>query len=177
MHDEGADGRSEHAGASEPEASPGQGTILMSHSSNALSVRPIEDCLDPPRIEELRQELARRGASALPNNDGGDVDELFGDVDDDALDDVLERLAGEGIGAHIFLPVEFLGVIDIRGAKCASTFALLGALKAIRPELGLDEAKSDRPPGLSRQRSLWKRLHRGACLAEERGLVLELVRF
>ena len=123
----------------------------------------------------LRRTLQGLGVSALPEGDSGEVEELFGDVDDGVLDELLERLKKHGIEATLFIPVAFDETLDVRSVTCASTTALLRALQALRPELGFDE--DERPRRLARQRNLWKHFHRGARLANQRALVLELVRF
>ncbi len=148
----------------------------MSHMSNALSVRPVDDRMNEAELGELRRKLAALGVKQLAGGDD-DVEELFGDVDDDALDEFVERLSRSGIQGDIFLPVAFKGSVQVRGMQCRSAHALLEGLEGLRAELGLDDDEDDRDRRLVRQRNLWRRFRRGAKLAIQRGLILELVRF
>ncbi len=147
----------------------------MSHTSNVLSVRPIDDRLNEAELGELRRKLAALGVKRLPAG-GVDVEELFGDVDDGALDELTERLSRSGIQGDIFLPVAFDGSFELRGVCWSSAHALLKGLDGLRSELGLDDEEDDRDRRLVKQRNLWRRFRRGAKLAIKRGLILGLVR-
>ena len=152
----------------------------VSRMHNTLDVRASHDRLNDEELDELTRKLAAIGARAeIPAGDGGDVQELFGDVDEGALDEFLDRLDAVGVRADRYLPVPFDGAVSLSALTCGSAHALQGALTKIRSDLELD---LDLDPGgrdrrLAKQRNLWKRFRAGAKLAVRRGLVLEIVRF
>lgn len=150
----------------------------MSRMQNGVDARRARERFTDEELDELARELRRRGVmKALPDGAPDVVEELFADVDDAALDELLERLDEAGGRADVWLPVAFAGEIALKGIRCASTHALLAALESLREDLELDADPSERDPRLVEQRNLWKRFRAGAKLATEKGLVLDLIRF
>ena len=148
----------------------------MSNMNNSLSVRPFHDRLDDAQLEELQDQLAAIGIDDLNLAVEGDVEELFADVSEVALDELMERLKTAGVVGDVFLPIRFKKSVKVEDLEIASAYSLITALDGIRAELGLDSDQDDRDPRFTRQRNLWKRFRRGAKLAIETRQLLDLVR-
>ena len=158
-----------------------------------IELGPLSQFLDDGEIKELLKALRKVGVNDLPKSDeaGGKVaDEL----DDDVWTDFLDRLEAEDVGADLYLPVEFDGVVEVNGLKVASTHVLIDILDDIKDDLDVDpeededddedadeadfeeeeEEDEDEDPRLKEKlmKQVWKSLYTGAKSAIERELPL-----
>jgi hypothetical protein len=160
-----------------------------------IELGPLSQFLDDGEIKDLMKALKKVGVSDLPQSEeaGGKVaDEL----DDDVWTDFLDRLEAEDVGADLYLPVEFDGVIEVAGLKVASTHVLVDILDDIKDDLDVDpeedeedsdededededaeeeeEEDDDEDMRLKEKlmKQVWRSLHTGAKSALERELPL-----
>jgi hypothetical protein len=160
-----------------------------------IELGPLSQFLDDGEIKDLLKALKKVGVNDLPKSEeaGGKVaDEL----DDDVWTDFLDRLEAEDVGADLYLPVEFDGVVEVAGLKVASTQVLIDILDDIKDDLDVDpdedeedddddgdgdddheeeeEEEDDEDPRLKEKlmKQVWKSLYTGAKSAIERELPL-----
>jgi hypothetical protein len=144
---------------------------------------PLTDRLGDDEIAELMRALERAGAPKPPKSD--EVGHTVEDgVDDDVLQEFLDRLEAHDIAADIYLPCEFDSRIDVGDRRVGSIATLLEVLDEMKDDLGIVEADEDDEEDEEDEeeydldliedqlRQLWKVLYAGAEAALERKLPL-----
>jgi hypothetical protein len=107
-----------------------------------IELGPLTQFLDDNEIKELMTALKKVGVSALPQHEDADRTDSE-TLDDDVWADFLDRLDAEDIGADMYLPVEFDGVITVGGFKVASVIALVDVLDDIKDDLDVEREVDD----------------------------------
>ncbi len=107
-----------------------------------IELGPLSQFLDDSEIKDLMKALKRVGVSDLPKSDeaGGKVGD---ELDDDIWADFLDRLEAEDVGADIYLPVEFDGVVEVAGLKVGSAHSLIDILDEIKDDLDVDPEEDE----------------------------------
>ena len=108
-----------------------------------IELGPLSQFLDDSEIKDLLKALKKVGVNDLPKSEeaGGKVGD---ELDDDVWTDFLDRLEAEDVGADLYLPVEFDGVLEVSGLKVASSHVLIDVLDDIKDDLDVDpEADED----------------------------------
>jgi hypothetical protein len=105
-----------------------------------FEVGPITQFLDDAEIKALMKSLKKVGLEKLPESDdaGGAVGD---EIDDDVWNDFLDRLEAEDVGADLYLPLEFDGVLDVAGYRVASANTLKDVLDDIKDDLDVDHER------------------------------------
>lgn len=144
----------------------------MSISNNALSVRSLNERF---RADELESLVARVGRP-IPSG-AHEADEYFRDIDEQVLDEFLERLAPEHQDCEVFVPARFAAPVAWGEISIGSLPMLREDLEGLRSELELDQPIEERSRALVAQRRLWKQWGAAAKDALKTRRLLELVRF
>lgn len=158
-----------------------------------IEVAPLTERLSEEEIEELAAALASAGAPKLPAaGDGVELTVAEG-IDEDVLDDFLDRLDALEAACDIYLPTEFEGCVSVGDMQVGSTAHLLEALEELKDELLIDadededdedeeddddedETSDDASEIMeAKLKSLWKLFHTGATEATNRHLPLHIV--
>jgi hypothetical protein len=107
-----------------------------------IELGPLSQFLDDGEIKDLMKALKKVGVADLPKSDeaGGKVGD---ELDDDVWTDFLDRLEAEDVGADLYLPVEFDGVIEVAGLKVASSTVLIDILDDIKDDLDVDPEEDE----------------------------------
>jgi hypothetical protein len=107
-----------------------------------IELGPLSQFLDDGEIKDLMKALKKIGVPDLPKSDeaGGKVGD---ELDDDVWTDFLDRLEAEDVGADLYLPVEFDGVIEVAGLKVASSPVLIDILDDIKDDLDVDPEEDE----------------------------------
>ena len=107
-----------------------------------IELGPLSQFLDDGEIRDLMKALKKVGIADLPKSDeaGGKVGD---ELDDDVWTDFLDRLEAEDVGADLYLPVEFDGVIEVAGLKVASSPVLIDILDDIKDDLDVDPEEDE----------------------------------
>jgi hypothetical protein len=107
-----------------------------------IELGPLSQFLDDGEIKELMKALKKVGVNDLPKSDeaGGKVGD---ELDDDVWTDFRDRLEAEDVGADLYLPVEFDGVIEVAGLKVASAPVLIDILDDIKDDLDVDPEEDE----------------------------------
>jgi hypothetical protein len=108
-----------------------------------FEVGPLSQFLDDAEIKALMKALKKVNIEKVPESDdaGGSVGD---EIDDDVWADFLDRLEAEDVGADLYLPVEFDGVLDVAGYRVASAAVLKDILDDIKDDLDVEpEADED----------------------------------
>jgi hypothetical protein len=102
-----------------------------------IELGPLSQFLDDGEIKDLMKALKKIGVADLPKSEeaGGKVGD---ELDDDVWTDFLDRLEAEDVGADLYLPVEFDGVVEVAGLKVASVQVLVDILDDIKDDLDVD---------------------------------------
>jgi hypothetical protein len=103
-----------------------------------IDVGPLTDSLEDDEITELGKDLEKLGVKKLPSGDASNAATLA-TLDDDVLQELLDRLDDYDAACDIYVPAEFEGQVDAGDYKVGSIVALLDALEEVREELALDE--------------------------------------
>jgi len=107
-----------------------------------IELGPLSQFLDDGEIKDLLKALKKVGITDLPKSEeaGGKVGD---ELDDDVWTDFLDRLEAEDVGADLYLPVEFDGVIEVAGLKVASSHVLIDILDDIKDDLDVDPEEDE----------------------------------
>jgi hypothetical protein len=107
-----------------------------------IELGPLSQFLDDGEIKDLLKALKKVGVSELPKSEeaGGKVGD---ELDDDVWTDFLDRLEAEDVGADLYLPVEFDGVVEVAGLKVASAHVLVDILDDIKDDLDVDPEEDE----------------------------------
>jgi hypothetical protein len=107
-----------------------------------IELGPLSQFLDDGEIKELMKALKKVGVNDLPKSEeaGGKVGD---ELDDDVWADFLDRLEAEDVGADLYVPVEFDGVVEVAGLKVASTQVLVDILEDIKDDLDVDPEEDE----------------------------------
>jgi hypothetical protein len=107
-----------------------------------IELGPLSQFLDDSEIKDLMKALKKVGITDLPHSEeaGGKVGD---ELDDDVWTDFLDRLEAEDVGADLYLPVEFDGVVEVAGLKVASTQVLIDILDDIKDDLDVDPEEDE----------------------------------
>jgi hypothetical protein len=148
-----------------------------------IEIGPLTDRLSDDEIAELARQMEKLGAGQLPKGDSTEVGTVSDDLDADAVTEFYDRLDSHDVGAEIYLPLEFDGVLEVGGLRVASAPILLEALDEIKEELALDEDEedeededdeTDRRLLEAELKTVWKVFFDGATSAMERKLPLHV---
>lgn len=151
-----------------------------------IEIAPLGDRLSDDEIAELAKQMEKVGAGQLPRSDESHAGPVVEGLDDDAVDELLDRLEAHDLAAEIYLPVEFEGTVEVGNVRVASATLLLEILDEVKDELledeedeDEDEEEDDDDDEDEDARSLaadlrlaWKGFHDGATAAVERKLPL-----
>jgi hypothetical protein len=151
-----------------------------------IEIAPLSDRLSDDEIAELAKQMEKVGAGQLPRSDESHAGPVVEGLDDDAVDELLDRLEAHDLAAEIYLPVEFEGTVEVGNVRVASATLLLEILDEVKDELleaeedeDEDEEEDDDDDEDEDARSLaadlrqaWKGFHDGASASVERKLPL-----
>ncbi len=148
-----------------------------------IEIGPLTDRLSEEEINELRGALERLGAPALPQSDESHARPV-GDVDDEVLTEVLDRLEAHDAACEVYLPVEFDGRVEVADLRVGSAMQLLEVLDEIKDDLAIadddDEEEVDEEDDeygevlQSQLRECWRAFYAGCNATLERHLPLHV---
>jgi hypothetical protein len=148
-----------------------------------IEIAPLSDRLSDDEIAELAKQMEKVGAGQLPRSDESHAGPVVEGLDDDAVDELLDRLEAHDLAAEIYLPVEFEGTVEVGNVRVASAPLLLEILDEVKDELlededeeeeedDEDEEEGDAPNLAADLRQAWKGFFDGASASVERKLPL-----
>lgn len=141
-----------------------------------IEIQPLTERLSDEEIEELADALETVGAPRLLRSTEGNELTLAEGIDEDVLDELLDRLEEHDAACEIYLPAEFDGRVAVGDMMVGSVSSLVDALEVLRDELAGDEDDDgDSTVEAAKLRKIWKLLHDGANEALDRSLPLHLV--
>ena len=148
-----------------------------------IQVAPLSEHLSDQEIVDLAAALERAGAPILPHANEADALPVDEDIDERALEDLMDRLEAHDMSCNLYLPVEFDGRVECGELRVASTQNLVDALEDLRDDLGLEEDfeeseeeeetydDAEQQEGL---RACWRTLYDAAHEAAKRHLPLHV---
>lgn len=151
-----------------------------------IEIGPLTDRLSDPEIAELARQMTKLGVGEIPRGDLSAQGTVGDGLDDDIMDELLDRLDMNDAAAEIYVPVEFDGVIEVGHFRVASLATLLDALEEIRDELGVEDEEDeeeedeeededeDRPDSEAALRGMLRVLQDGATIALDRRVPLHI---
>jgi hypothetical protein len=146
-----------------------------------IEIGPLSDRLSDDEIAELARQMEKLGAAQLPRSDDSHAGPVVEGLDDDAVDELFDRLEAHDLAAEIYLPVEFEGTVEVGNLRVASASLLLEMLEEVKDELleeeedeeEEDEEEDDDKPSLAAElRQVWKGFYDGATASVEKKLPL-----
>lgn len=147
-----------------------------------IEIAPLSDRLSDDEIAELAKQMEKVGAGQLPRSDESHAGPVVEGLDDDAVDELLDRLEAHDLAAEIYLPVEFEGTVEVGNVRVASAALLLEILDEVKDELLEDEEDEDEDEDDEEDddavslaadlRLVWKGFYEGATASVERKLPL-----
>ncbi len=151
-----------------------------------LSVPLDEDALESV-MEKLRAHLGEAGFE-LPTGDETASGTVENGLDDDVLDEFLDKLEPEELGCDYFVPVEFDGKLELDDFCVGSLPRLLEVLEELQDDLDIVDPEADAEDVeagdyeddmqvlQAELRNVWRALHVGAMEASEASLCLMVIR-
>ena len=104
-----------------------------------IEVGSLGDRLTDEEVAELRKALEKVGVKKLPSGEEGDAATIASALNDDAVQELLDRLDDYDASCDIYVPADFEGHIAIGDYRIGSVTALLDALDEVREDLALEE--------------------------------------
>lgn len=149
-----------------------------------LEIAPLLLRLEDDTLAQLRGALSAQGVSRLPR-EAGTATTLGNRIDEDALQEFLDLLAGHDAACDIYLPLDAsLGgpldaPVQVGDLRVGSTDHLLSALEELRGDLDIDEDGDEDPDEESddiegKMRGIWRLFQQGAEAAQLRRLPLHV---
>ena len=157
----------------------------------SIDVARVADRLGEDEVEELvaaLQEHLGESDVALPAGDESVARTVLGGIDDNVLDEFLDRLESNDLGCGLFVPLEFEGKVEAGELEVGSLPVLVDALEELQddldiedPEADMDELdaedfESDLELVQAELRNVWRALYQGASEAMDAELALFIVR-
>lgn len=148
-----------------------------------IEIQPLTERLSDEEIEELAEALETVGAPRLPRSGEGNQLTIAEGVDEDVLDELLDKLEEYDAACEIYLPAEFEGRVAVGDMQVGSLIALVDALDGLHDELFGDDDddedeeddEDDSEVEVAELRKVWKLVLDGANEALDRSLPLHLV--
>src|SRR5581483_675652 len=149
-----------------------------------IEIAPLSDRLSDDEIAELAKQMEKVGAGQLPRSDESHAGPVVEGLDDDAVDELFDRLEAHDLAAEIYLPVEFEGTVEVGNVRVATAPLLLEILDEVKDELleaeddedeeeEEDEDEDEDARSMAADlRQAWKGFYDGASASVERKLPL-----
>ena len=147
-----------------------------------IEVMVLAERLSDEEIEELAAGLEQLGAPPLPKAADDSSITIAEELDDDAVNEFLDRLEANDLACEIYLPMEFEGTVEIGDLRVGSSQVLLEALEELKDELTTaededeeyEEDEEDEPLTAKQLTHLWKLFFEGAQVSVEKKLPLHI---
>jgi hypothetical protein len=153
-----------------------------------IDIAPLADRLADDEIDELTTSLKQAGVSRLNHGSDDAATVITEDLDDDILEEFLDRLEVHDLACEIYLPEEFEGRVEVADVRVGSAASLIEVLDEMRDELFADEDEDEdyddededeeeEDEGAvieGKLRHVWKLFYTGAQAAVDRHLPLHI---
>lgn len=158
----------------------------------SIDVARVADRLGEDEVRDLvaalREHLGESDAE-VPEGDESAARTVLGGLDENTLDEFMDRLGSNDLDCDLYLPVEFDGKIEVGDFGVGSLPTLLDALEemqddldiedpdaAVDDDLDADDFESDLELVQAELRNVWRALYQGVTEAVDAELALLVVR-
>lgn len=150
-----------------------------------IQLMVLTERMSDDEIKELADGLEQLGAPRLPATHSDDSITIAENLDDDAVEEFLERLNANDLACDIYLPMEFEGTVEIGDLVVGSAHILLEGLEELKDELTstededeeeYDDDDEDEVAELTAKQlnHLWRLFNEGAQAAIDKNLPLHV---
>jgi hypothetical protein len=155
-----------------------------------IEVGNLSDRLEGDEVEAvlgaLRKHLDEPGLQ-LPSGDDSASGTIQGGLDDDVLDEFLDRLESEELRCEYFVPLEFDGKVELSDFTVGSLPRLAEFLEELKDDLDIEDPEADQAELeagdfdsemellQAELKNVWRAFHQGAYEALEASLCLLIV--
>src|ERR1044071_2761308 len=108
-----------------------------------IELAPLSHRLDDDEMKTLARLLDEAGAPRIGKADEHSTHTIAARLSEEALTEFLDRLDAHDIGAEIYLPIEFEGLVTTGVDRVDSSQILLDVLEEMREELDVDAEDED----------------------------------
>ncbi len=152
-----------------------------------VEVGKLSDHLTDDEVDDILAAMQKADVPPPPEGDESGARTVASGIEEDAMNEFMDRLEAHDLAADLFVPMEFEGLVEAGDLRIGSLGTLMEVLEALAEDLDIEDP--DEPGGLDddddelafaseldmlegRLRHIWQALFEGTHLALDHDLCL-----